>query len=113
MCTLEASALTKKSSIMVCDSFRVNMLLISPDKRWIAAGTTDHGDFSPKVFRVCSSVRLLCSFVFLFVTSLSQRKTLGTKGVSRREQLKTMAFTVVVPLRLFAGDLHGELNISS
>lgn len=90
---------------MVCDSFKVNMLLISPDKRWIAAGTTDHSDFSPKVFRVCYSVSLPCSSVFLFITSLSQRKTLGTKGVNRREQLKTMAFTVVVPLRLFAGDL--------
>ncbi|XP_056895811.1 F-box/WD repeat-containing protein 12 isoform X1 [Takifugu flavidus] len=49
VCTLEESALTKKSSIMVCDSFKVNMLLISPDKRWIAAGTTDHSDLSPKV----------------------------------------------------------------
>uniref|UniRef100_H3C5A6 Si:ch73-142c19.1 n=1 Tax=Tetraodon nigroviridis TaxID=99883 RepID=H3C5A6_TETNG len=49
VCTLEDSALTKKSSIMVCDSFQVNLLLVSPDKRWIAAGTKGSSDFSPKV----------------------------------------------------------------
>lgn len=68
VCTLEDSTLTKKSSIMVCDSFKVNVLLVSPDRRWIAAGTKDHSDFSPKVF---TSVRLWRSGVFLFITSLS------------------------------------------
>lgn len=67
MCTLEDSALTKKSSIMVCDSFQVNLLLVSPDKRWIAAGTKGSSDFSPKVFLVVfctSSFRLGCVFVY-------------------------------------------------
>ena len=52
MCTLADSALTKKSSVMVCDSFKVNMLRVSPDKKWIAAGTKDNDDLSPKVFLV-------------------------------------------------------------
>ncbi|XP_008286458.1 F-box/WD repeat-containing protein 12 [Stegastes partitus] len=50
VCTLADLALTKKSSIMVCDSFKVNILLVSPDKKWITAGTKDNDDLSPKVF---------------------------------------------------------------
>ncbi|XP_053173768.1 F-box/WD repeat-containing protein 12 [Scomber japonicus] len=49
VCTLAGSALTKKSSIMVHDSFKVNVLLVSPDKKWITAGTKDNDDLSPKV----------------------------------------------------------------
>lgn len=49
VCTLAGFALTKKSSIMVCDTFTVNVLLVSPDRKWIAAGTKDNDDFSPKV----------------------------------------------------------------
>ncbi|XP_074499973.1 F-box/WD repeat-containing protein 12 [Sebastes fasciatus] len=49
VCTLADSALTKTSSIMVCDSFKVNTLLFSPDKKWITAGTKDSDDLSPKV----------------------------------------------------------------
>lgn len=63
MCTLADSALTKKSSIMVCDSFKVNTLLVSPDKKWITAGTKDNDDLSPKVFLVVfDSLTLLCVF---------------------------------------------------
>ncbi|XP_049608871.1 F-box/WD repeat-containing protein 12 [Syngnathus scovelli] len=49
LCTLAGTALTKKSSTMVCDSFNVNILLISPDKKWITAGSKDNVDLSPKV----------------------------------------------------------------
>ncbi|KAK2851615.1 hypothetical protein Q5P01_007891 [Channa striata] len=49
LCTLADSSLTKKSSIMVCDTFKVNILLVSPDKKWIVAGTKDNSDLSPKV----------------------------------------------------------------
>ncbi|XP_054465740.1 F-box/WD repeat-containing protein 12 isoform X2 [Anoplopoma fimbria] len=49
VCTLADSALTKKSSVMVCDTFKVNTLLVSPDKKWITAGTKDNDDLSPKV----------------------------------------------------------------
>lgn len=52
MCTLADSALTKKSSVMVCDTFKVNILLVSTDKKWIMAGTKDNDDLSPKVFLV-------------------------------------------------------------
>lgn len=37
---------------MVCDTFKVNILLVSPDKKWITAGTKDNDDLSPKVFLV-------------------------------------------------------------
>ncbi|KAI3356892.1 hypothetical protein L3Q82_003539 [Scortum barcoo] len=49
VCTLADSALIKKSSVMVCDSFKVNILLVSPDKKWITAGSKDNDDLSPKV----------------------------------------------------------------
>uniref|UniRef100_A0A673CGL9 F-box domain-containing protein n=1 Tax=Sphaeramia orbicularis TaxID=375764 RepID=A0A673CGL9_9TELE len=49
VCTLAGSGLTKKSNVMVCDTFKVNTLLVSPDKKWITAGTKDNDDFSPKV----------------------------------------------------------------
>ncbi|XP_013880930.1 F-box/WD repeat-containing protein 12 [Austrofundulus limnaeus] len=49
VCTLANSALTKKSSLMICDSFKVNVLLVSPDKKWIVAGTKENDDLSPKV----------------------------------------------------------------
>ncbi|KAM9786016.1 F-box/WD repeat-containing protein 12 [Neosynchiropus ocellatus] len=49
VCTLAGPALTKTSQVMVCDSFKVNVLLVSPDKKWIIAGTTDSDDFSAKV----------------------------------------------------------------
>ncbi|XP_071401059.1 F-box/WD repeat-containing protein 12 [Centroberyx affinis] len=49
VCTLAGSALTRKSSLVVCDSFKVNILLVSPDKKWILAGTKDNDDLSPKV----------------------------------------------------------------
>ncbi|KAM7404950.1 hypothetical protein PAMP_012249 [Pampus punctatissimus] len=49
VCTLAGSALTKKSSIIVCDTFKVNVLIVSPDKKCIMAGTKDNDDISPKV----------------------------------------------------------------
>lgn len=49
VCTLADVTLTKKSSVTVCDTFRVNTLLISPNKKWIIAGTKDNDDLSPKV----------------------------------------------------------------
>ncbi|KAM4609759.1 F-box/WD repeat-containing protein 12 isoform 2-T2 [Polymixia lowei] len=49
VCTLAGPALSKRSSLVVCDSFQVNILLISPDKKWILAGTKNHVDLSPKV----------------------------------------------------------------
>lgn len=50
MCTLAGPSLTKKSSNIVYDTFSVNILLASPDKKWITAGTTENNDFCPKVF---------------------------------------------------------------
>ncbi|KAM9750865.1 F-box/WD repeat-containing protein 12 isoform 1-T2 [Menidia menidia] len=47
--TLADFTLTEKSNIMVCDTFKVNILQLSPDKKWITAGTKDNDDLSPKV----------------------------------------------------------------
>lgn len=76
VCTLQDSALAKKSSIMVCDSFKVNMLLVSPDKRWIAAGTKDNSDCTPKVCTVflSSSFNLSCVFVYYLIMSDSKKQ---------------------------------------
>ncbi|XP_033825884.1 F-box/WD repeat-containing protein 12 [Periophthalmus magnuspinnatus] len=47
--TLAGPDLTKRSTFTVCDSFQVTTLLISPDRKWITAGTRDNDDISPKV----------------------------------------------------------------
>lgn len=52
MCTLADLNLTKRSSVKVCDTFKVNILLVSPDRKYIIAGTKDNDDLSPKVFFV-------------------------------------------------------------
>ncbi|XP_069579724.1 F-box/WD repeat-containing protein 12 isoform X1 [Brachyistius frenatus] len=49
VCTLADFTLNIKSSVTVCDTFRVNTLLVSPDKKWITAGTKENDDLSPKV----------------------------------------------------------------
>lgn len=52
MSTLADSNLTERSSVKVCDTFKVNILLVSPDRKYIIAGTKDSDDLSPKVFFV-------------------------------------------------------------
>uniref|UniRef100_A0A673Z4E5 Si:ch73-142c19.1 n=1 Tax=Salmo trutta TaxID=8032 RepID=A0A673Z4E5_SALTR len=47
--TLTSPSLSKLSTLVVCDTFKVNLLLASPDKKWILAGTTEDMDMSPKV----------------------------------------------------------------
>uniref|UniRef100_A0A8C7TDS8 Si:ch73-142c19.1 n=1 Tax=Oncorhynchus mykiss TaxID=8022 RepID=A0A8C7TDS8_ONCMY len=47
--TLTSPSLSKLSTLVVCDTFKVNLLLASPDKKWILAGTTENMDMSPKV----------------------------------------------------------------
>lgn len=57
---------------MVCDSFRVQILLVSPDKKWIMAGTKENDDLSPKVFVAvfdCLTLCIDCSSVF-YITSV-------------------------------------------
>lgn len=47
--TLVGPDLTKRSTVMVCDTFQVTTLLISPDKKWLVAGTKDNDDLCAKV----------------------------------------------------------------
>lgn len=61
---------------MVCDTFTVNILLVSPDKKWITAGTKDNDYLSPKVCLVVFDDMVsfllpasVCSLCFL-ITSL-------------------------------------------
>lgn len=65
MCTLADSNLTKRSSVKVCDSFKVNILLVSPDRKYIIAGTKDNDDLSPKVFFVFFDYPILFLLRFL------------------------------------------------
>ncbi|KAM3617540.1 uncharacterized protein V6R79_007729 [Siganus canaliculatus] len=66
---LADSTLTEKSSVMVCDTFKVNILRVSPDKKWIMAGTKDTGDLSPMMIYTESVTSLsehedpVCQFV--------------------------------------------------
>ncbi|KAM6978011.1 F-box/WD repeat-containing protein 12 [Aplochiton taeniatus] len=47
--TLAAPFLSKLSNLVVCDSFKVDILLVSPDRKWVLAGTNENNDLSPKV----------------------------------------------------------------
>ncbi|CAL8325166.1 unnamed protein product [Merluccius merluccius] len=47
--TLVGPALSLSSRLAVCDSFPVNLLLLSPDKKWVLAASKDNANFSPKV----------------------------------------------------------------
>lgn len=75
---------------MVCDTFKVNILLVSPDKKWITAGTRDNDDLSPKVFLVFFDCLLLvllalgCSCVFCFTLLHLCAKTRWEKCVHTR-----------------------------
>ncbi|CAL8367645.1 unnamed protein product [Lota lota] len=47
--TLVRPALSLSSRLVVCDSFPVNLLLVSPDKKWVLAASKNNANFSPKV----------------------------------------------------------------
>ncbi|XP_039545819.1 F-box/WD repeat-containing protein 12 isoform X2 [Pimephales promelas] len=47
---LTCPALCEVSRHEVCDSFRLNLLLSSPDKKWIFAASKENFNLSPKVF---------------------------------------------------------------
>ncbi|KAI5612040.1 F-box/WD repeat-containing protein 12, partial [Silurus asotus] len=57
--TLTSPQLCELSRHLVSDSFRLNLLLSSPDKKWILTSAKEYADSSPKVFStqsVCSPV---------------------------------------------------------
>ncbi|XP_017553743.1 F-box/WD repeat-containing protein 12 [Pygocentrus nattereri] len=57
---LSSPLLSEVSRHVVCDSFRLNVLLSSPDKKWILTASKESSDFSPKVFwsqSVCCPVK--------------------------------------------------------
>ncbi|KAF5888119.1 F-box/WD repeat-containing protein 12, partial [Clarias magur] len=47
---LTSPQLSETSRHVVCDSFALNILLSSPDKKWILAASKDNSDLNPKVF---------------------------------------------------------------
>uniref|UniRef100_A0A4W4F0R5 F-box/WD repeat-containing protein 12 n=1 Tax=Electrophorus electricus TaxID=8005 RepID=A0A4W4F0R5_ELEEL len=56
---LSSPFLSEISRHVVCDSFQINIILSSPDKKWILATSKENFDFSPKVFwsaSLCSPV---------------------------------------------------------
>ncbi|KAJ8370170.1 hypothetical protein SKAU_G00101980 [Synaphobranchus kaupii] len=55
--TLTSPSLSQLSHHMVFDTFKINLLISSPDKKWLFAGTQESSDTSPKVF---SSENLSC-----------------------------------------------------
>ncbi|KAL2103915.1 hypothetical protein ACEWY4_000783 [Coilia grayii] len=48
--TLMSPSLSKLSRYVVFDSFRLDLILSSPDKKWILTASRDCSEFSPKVF---------------------------------------------------------------
>ncbi|XP_062396964.1 F-box/WD repeat-containing protein 12 [Sardina pilchardus] len=48
--TLTSPSLSKLSSHVVFDSFRLDLILSSPDKKWILTASKDCSEYSPKVF---------------------------------------------------------------
>lgn len=72
---------------MVCDSFKVNILLVSPDKKWIIAGTKENYDLSLKVFEVVFDyiiVCVACSRLFLrYLCANTTRRKIDKNGKYR------------------------------
>lgn len=97
--TLAGSNLTERSSVKVCDTFKVNTLLVSPDRKYIIAGTKDNDDLSPKVFFVFFDclifffflLRFLLCYVLASYFSLTQRR----KGFFANGRNQTYCTTVV------------------
>lgn len=57
--TLSSPQLTEVSRHMVCDSFKLNILVSSPDTKWILAATNESSELSPMVLwseSMCSPV---------------------------------------------------------
>uniref|UniRef100_W5N9K8 Si:ch73-142c19.1 n=1 Tax=Lepisosteus oculatus TaxID=7918 RepID=W5N9K8_LEPOC len=53
--TLASPTLSQVSHVVAFDTYKIDVLLASPDKQWIVAATQDNYDLSPKVFS-CESL---------------------------------------------------------
>ncbi|XP_010893604.2 F-box/WD repeat-containing protein 12 [Esox lucius] len=121
--TLTSPSLSKVSSLVVCDTFKVNLLLASPDKKWILAGTKENMDMSPKVLssqsatcpsededslRQCLPVSGCCAASFL----PSRPATLATvhcREHSRLRQEKTLSvFNISVKKTRYKSEVQVE-----
>lgn len=75
--TLADLNLAERSSVKVCDTFKVNTLLVSPDRKYIIAGTKDNNDLSPKVFFV------FFDYVIIFFGAVRPWKLLFSDAVEK------------------------------
>ncbi|XP_066528327.1 F-box/WD repeat-containing protein 12 isoform X2 [Hoplias malabaricus] len=95
---LSSPLLSEVSRHVVCDSFKLNVLLSSPDNKWILAASKESSDLSPKVFwsqSVCCPVKdedaacmnlpvSGCSAAVFFPSQPSRLAVIHSEGLSRR-----------------------------
>ncbi|XP_056158133.1 F-box/WD repeat-containing protein 12 [Lampris incognitus] len=108
VCTLAAPTLTKVSSLVVCDGFQVNLLLVSPDKKWIVAGTKHIDNLSPKVIctqsltspyeeeeTLCQCLPVSgCQAAVFIPTQPARLATIQREGRSNNKALTVLDFSV-------------------
>ncbi|CAJ1084893.1 F-box/WD repeat-containing protein 12 [Xyrichtys novacula] len=120
VCTLADTTLIKKSSVKVCDTFKVNTLLVSPDKKWIIAGTKDNDDLSAKVIYtesltspsededpLCQSVPVRGCQAAVFIPTQPARLAIIHHNQSQSNKVLTV-FDVSIKKSKYKSEIQGE-----
>lgn len=87
---LTCPALSEVSRHVVCDSFSLNLLRSSPDKKWILAASEENFDLSPKVGQMLPK---LISVHFIVAIEVKQCTAVGS---SRNKTIWTFQGKIIM-----------------
>uniref|UniRef100_A0A3P9I0V3 Zgc:171857 n=1 Tax=Oryzias latipes TaxID=8090 RepID=A0A3P9I0V3_ORYLA len=117
--TLTGFTLTTKSRVVVCDSFKVDLLLISPDKKWVVAGTKDRSDLFPKVISsvsltspsededpLCQSLPVTGCHAAVFLPSLPARLAIIHQSGSFRNKKALTVFDISFKKKKYSSEIN-------
>lgn len=117
--TLASPCLSKLSNLVVCDSFRVDLLLVSPDKKWVLAGTKENDDISPKVIctgtltspseeedPLCQCLPFPGCHAAVFLPSYPARlATISSRGLMQNDNVLTV-FDISIKKTKYKAEIH-------
>uniref|UniRef100_A0A3P9LCA5 Zgc:171857 n=1 Tax=Oryzias latipes TaxID=8090 RepID=A0A3P9LCA5_ORYLA len=117
--TLTGFTLTTKSRVVVCDSFKVDLLLVSPDKKWVVAGTKDRSDLFPKVISsvsltspsededpLCQSLPVTGCHAAVFLPSLPARLAIIHQSGSFRNNKSLTIFDISIKKKKYSSEIN-------
>uniref|UniRef100_A0A8C7ZIH4 Si:ch73-142c19.1 n=2 Tax=Oryzias sinensis TaxID=183150 RepID=A0A8C7ZIH4_9TELE len=117
--TLTGFTLTTKSRVVVCDSFKVDLLLVSPDKKWVVAGTKDSSDIFPKVISsvsltspsededpLCQSLPVTGCHAAVFLPSLPARLAIIHQSGSFRNNKSLTVFDISIKKKKYSSEIN-------